>query len=104
MLANALIGTEALIRSAPDGHTVGIIASPHASNATLAKNLSFNPIQDIAPLSLLGRVSPPLVVHPSVPANTVQELVAYAHANPGKIHFGSSGSGMGNQIAASFSS
>ena len=43
--AGTLIGTEALIRSAPDGHTVGLIASPHASNATLAKNLSFNPIR-----------------------------------------------------------
>ena len=97
--AGTLIGTEALIRSAPDGHTVGLIASPHASNATLAKNLSFDPIQDIQPLTLVGRVSLLLVVHPSVPAKTVQELVAYAHANPGKIHFGSSGNGMGNQIA-----
>jgi tripartite-type tricarboxylate transporter receptor subunit TctC len=97
--AGTLIGTEALIRSAPDGHTVGLISSPHASNATLVKNLSFNPIADIQPLTLVGRVSLLLVVHPDVPAKSVQELVALAQAKPGTIHFGSSGSGMGNQIA-----
>ena len=97
--AGTLIATEALIRSAPDGHTVGLIASPHASNATLAKNLSFDPIKDIQPLTLVGRVSLLLVVHPGVKANSLQELIALAREQPGSIHFGSSGIGMGNQIA-----
>lgn len=97
--AGTLIATEALIRSAPDGHTVGIIASPHASNATLAKNLPFDPIKDIQPFTLIGRVPLLLVVHPSVKANTLGELVALARREPGAIHFGSSGIGMGNQIA-----
>ena len=97
--AGTLIGTEMLIRSAPDGHTIGIIASPHASNATLAKNLSFNPLLDIQPLTLVGHVSLLLVVHPSVKATTVRELVALAKSTPGAVHFGSSSNGMGNQIA-----
>ena len=97
--AGTLIATEMLIRSAPDGHTIGLIASPHASNATLAKNLSFDPIRDIQPMTLVGRTSLLLVVHPGVKANTVQELVALAKSAPGTIQYGSSGIGMGNQIA-----
>ncbi len=97
--AGTLIATEALIRSAPDGYTIGLIASPHASNATLVKNLSFNPITDIQPMTLVGRTSLLLVVHPGVKANTVQELVALAKATPGSVQYGSSGAGMGNQIA-----
>jgi tripartite-type tricarboxylate transporter receptor subunit TctC len=97
--AGTLIATEMLIRSAPDGYTIGLIASPHASNATLAQNLSFNPITDIQPMTLVGRTSLLLVVHPGVKANTVQELVALAKAAPGTIQYGSSGIGMGNQIA-----
>jgi tripartite-type tricarboxylate transporter receptor subunit TctC len=97
--AGTLIATETLIRSTPDGYTIGLIASPHASNATLVKNLSFNPITDIQPMTLVGRTSLLLVVHPSVKANTVRELVALAKEKPGALHFGSSGTGMGNQIA-----
>jgi tripartite-type tricarboxylate transporter receptor subunit TctC len=97
--AGTLIATEMLIRSPADGYTIGLIASPHASNATLAKNLSFDPIRDIQPMTLVGRTSLLLVVNPSVKANTVQELVALAKSKPGAIHFGSSGTGMGNQIA-----
>jgi tripartite-type tricarboxylate transporter receptor subunit TctC len=97
--AGTLIATEMLIRSAPDGYTIGLIASPHASNATLAKNLSFNPITDIQPMTLVGRTSLLLVVHPGVKANSVQELVALSKSAPGAIQYGSSGAGMGNQIA-----
>ncbi|MGB9369728.1 MAG: tripartite tricarboxylate transporter substrate binding protein [Xanthobacteraceae bacterium] len=97
--AGTLIATEMLIRSAPDGYTIGLIASPHASNATLAKNLPFNPISDIQPMTLVGRTSLLLVVHPGVKANTVQELVALSKSTPGSIQYGSSGAGMGNQIA-----
>ena len=97
--AGTLIATETLIRSAPDGYTIGLIASPHASNATLAKNLSFNPITDIQPMTLVGRTSLLLVVNPGMKANTVQELVALAKSAPGSIQYGSSGIGMGNQIA-----
>jgi tripartite-type tricarboxylate transporter receptor subunit TctC len=89
--ANGNIGTEAVVRAPPDGYTLLLASSPNATNASLYDKLSFNFIRDIAPVAGIIVVPSIMVVHPSVPAKTIPEFVAYAKANPGKINFGSSG-------------
>lgn len=87
------IGTEAIVR-ATDGHTVGVtIGGPGSTAKVLNPNLSYDPATDLQPISLLARLPFVLVVHPSVPAQTAAEFVAYAKANPGKINYGSTGPG-----------
>lgn len=87
------IGADAVAKSAPDGHTW--LLSPDnvfAVNPHIGKQ-SFDPFVDLAPVTLLARIQFLLVVHPSVPAKSVQELVAYARSKPGELNFGSSGTG-----------
>jgi tripartite-type tricarboxylate transporter receptor subunit TctC len=83
----------------PDGYTLLAITAANASNATLYDKLSFNFIGDIAPVAGLARVPLALVVHPSVPAKSVPELIAYAKANPGRITMASSGNGAPSHLA-----
>jgi tripartite-type tricarboxylate transporter receptor subunit TctC len=93
------IGTEAIVR-ATDGHTVGVtIGGPGSTAKVLNPNLSYDPATDLTPISLLARLPFVLAVHPSVPANTVRELVAHAKANPGKLNFGSTGPGTLSHLA-----
>jgi tripartite-type tricarboxylate transporter receptor subunit TctC len=80
------------VRAPPDGYTLLLFGVPNAINVTLYDKLNFNFIGDIAPIAGLMAGSSVMVVHPSVPANTVPELIAYAKANPGKINMASSGS------------
>ncbi|HLH90976.1 MAG TPA: tripartite tricarboxylate transporter substrate binding protein [Xanthobacteraceae bacterium] len=87
------IGTEAVVRAAPDGYTLLMVGPPNATNATLYDDLRFDFIRDIAPVALIGRVTVIMVVNPSVPAKSVPEFIAYARANPGKIDMGSAGNG-----------
>jgi tripartite-type tricarboxylate transporter receptor subunit TctC len=87
------VGTEAVVRSPPDGYTLLLVYSTNAINATLYEKLNFNFIRDIAPVVSISRETTVMVVHPSFPAKTVPEFVAYAKANPGKIHFASGGNG-----------
>jgi tripartite-type tricarboxylate transporter receptor subunit TctC len=87
------IGTEAVVRAAPDGYTVLLVNPAHGINATLYPKLTFNVIRDIAPVAGLIRVPNVMEVNPRVPAKTVAEFIAYAKANPGKINWASSGSG-----------
>jgi tripartite-type tricarboxylate transporter receptor subunit TctC len=87
------IAAEAVVKAAPDGYTLLQVGTPNAINATLYTNLGFNFIRDIAPVSGIMRVSYVIVVHPSVPATTVPEFIAYARANSGKINMASAGSG-----------
>jgi tripartite-type tricarboxylate transporter receptor subunit TctC len=87
------IGADAVAKSAPDGHTW--LLSPDnvfAVNPHIGKQ-PFDPMADLAPVTLLARIQFLLVVHPSVPAKSVQELIAYARAKPGELNFGSSGTG-----------
>ena len=91
--AGSNIATEAAINSAPDGHTILVCASANAINATLYKKLAFDFVRDTVPVAGLARVPNALLVHPSVPATTVPEFIAYAKANPGKINMASSGNG-----------
>jgi tripartite-type tricarboxylate transporter receptor subunit TctC len=87
------IGTEQVVRAAPDGYTILLVNPANAINATLYEKLSFNFVQDIAPVAGLIRVPNVMEVNPSVPAKTVPEFIAYAKANPGKINLASSGNG-----------
>jgi tripartite-type tricarboxylate transporter receptor subunit TctC len=88
------IGADRAAKSAPDGYTIYIGNNATVGINTLVyKKLSFDPIKDLAPISLLAESHTVLVVHPSVPARTVPELVALAKAKPGSLNFGSTGSG-----------
>jgi tripartite-type tricarboxylate transporter receptor subunit TctC len=89
--ASGNIATEAVIRSAPDGYTLLFCMSANGINSSLYDNLRFNFVRDTTPVALIGRIPLVLEVHPSVPAKTVPEFIAYAKANPGKINMASSG-------------
>jgi tripartite-type tricarboxylate transporter receptor subunit TctC len=89
------IATEFVARAAPDGYTLMEVTTVNAWNATLYGNLNYNFVRDIAPVASLTRTGGVLEVHPSVPAKTVPEFIAYAKANPGKINMGSGGVGSG---------
>ena len=92
--ANGHIGTEYVARAAPDGYTLIIGASStHAINPALFKDLKYDVVRDFAPITVIASTANLMAVHPSTPANTVQELVAYAKANPGKLAFASGGTG-----------
>ena len=93
------IGTEAVVRAAPDGYTLLLVDSSGAINAALYDKLNFVFLRDIAPVAGIIRFPYVLVVHPSVPAKTLPELIAYAKANPGKINLGSPGIGTGPHVA-----
>src|SRR5215207_6207092 len=97
--ASGNIGTEAVAKAPADGYTLLQVVTPHAINAALYTNLTFDFIRDIAPVVCAARLAYVVVVHPSVPAATIPELIAYAKANPGKINYGSAGSGTPQNIA-----
>ncbi len=91
--AGSNIATETVVRATPDGYTLLLVGTPNAINATLYDNLNFNFIRDVSPVASLMRSGLVMVVHPSVPAKTLPEFIAYAKANPGKISYGSGGIG-----------
>src|SRR6187397_184357 len=97
--ASGNIGTEAVAKAPADGYTLLQIVTPHAINAALYTNLGFDFIRDIAPVICAARLAYVVIVHPSVPATTLPELIAYARANPGKINYGSAGPGTPQNIA-----
>jgi tripartite-type tricarboxylate transporter receptor subunit TctC len=91
--AGGNIGTEAVVRAAPDGYTLLYVTTANAVSATLFDKLNFNFIRDIAPVAPIVRFPYIMVVNPSVPAKTLPEFIAYAKANPGKINMASPGIG-----------
>src|SRR5712671_6928441 len=93
------IGTEAVVRAPADGYTLLMVGAPNAINATLYDRLNFNFIRDIAPVASIMSGPNVLVVHPSVPAKTVPEFIAYAKANPGKLNMASPGNGTSVHLA-----
>jgi tripartite-type tricarboxylate transporter receptor subunit TctC len=97
--AGGNIGTEAVVGAAPDGYTLLLATVPNAVNASLYDKLKFNFIRDIAPVAGIIRVPMIILLHPSVPAKTVPELIAYAKANPGKINMASAGNGSAPHMA-----
>ena len=97
--ASGIIGSAHVAKSEADGHTILIAPVGVLSvNQWMFKDLSYNPEKDFAPLSLAATVSNVLVVNPSFPAKSVQELVAYAKANPGKVNFASMGIGTSGHL------
>ena len=98
--AGGNIGAEAVAKSAPDGYTLNMTAiGPHAINVSLFSRMPFDPVKDFTPVAHVLEAEGLLVVHPSIPVNSVSELVAYARANPGKLTFASAGMGTASHLA-----
>ena len=89
--ASTNLATEAVVRAPPDGYTLLWVTAPNAINVTLYGKLSFDFIRDIAPVAPVVRFPNVILLHPSVPARTVPEFIAYAKANPDKLNMASSG-------------
>jgi tripartite-type tricarboxylate transporter receptor subunit TctC len=98
--AGGNIGADAVINSPPDGYTMLLVGSPNAINATLYEKLNFVFLRDIAPVASFARTPLVMEVHPSVPANTLPEFIAYAKANPGKVNYASAGMGTPQHVSA----
>jgi tripartite-type tricarboxylate transporter receptor subunit TctC len=98
--ASGNIGTEAAARAKADGYTLLIHTIPFVANAGLYEKMPYDPIADFAPISLLCSSPGVLIVHPSVPAKTVAELLALAKARPGQLNFSAAGAGTNPHIAA----
>ena len=91
--ANGTIGADLAAKAPPDGYTISMISSSHSVNPSLMKKLPYDLINDLAPITQATSQPYALVVHPSVPAKSVKELIALAKAKPGTINYGSSGTG-----------
>jgi tripartite-type tricarboxylate transporter receptor subunit TctC len=96
--AGGNIGTEAVVKAPPDGYTLLQVATPNGLNAALYPNLNFDFARDIVPIIGVMRTSYVMVVHPSGPAATIPEFIAYAKANPGKVNMASAGNGTPHHI------
>ena len=97
--AAANVGHEIAAKATPDGYTLLLTsAAALVTNQFLYKKLNFDPRRDFAPISLVATAAPMLVVHPSIPAKSVQEFISYAKARPGQLNFGSGGVGTTSHI------
>lgn len=98
--AGANIGAESVARADADGHTLLFgTSAPLAINIHLYQKINYDPFKSFSPIIQIGQLPNVLVVHPSVPANNMKELIAYAKANPNKLSFASSGSGASSHLA-----
>jgi tripartite-type tricarboxylate transporter receptor subunit TctC len=97
--AGGNLGTETVVNARPDGYTILMTSTTNAINATLYDKLSFNFIRDIAPVATISRNTLVMVVHPSLPAKTVPEFIAYAKANPRNLNMASPGNGSPNHVS-----
>ena len=88
---NTVIGTEFLAKATPDGYTIGWVGPSFFSTPSLIPNLPYDPVRDFVGVTTISKQRVVLVLHPSVPANNLQELIALAKARPGQLNFGSSG-------------
>ena len=99
--ATGAIGAEFVAKAAPDGNTILFgTSSIMGANPAMTPKLPYDPIKDFSPVGLVATIENVLVVHPSVPANNVMELIRYAKANPGKLNYGSSGLGSTYHLGA----
>ena len=97
--AGTSIGTDAVAKSAPDGQTIGMVITAYMINPSLQAKLPFDTLKDLANVTQLVTQHVVLVAHPSLPFNTVAELIAYAKKNPGKLTYASPGSGTSAHLA-----
>ena len=88
--ANGITGTDLVLKSAPDGHSLVVVVAAHVINSSLQTKMPYDPVADVAPVTLIARSPWVIVSIPTLPAKTLGEFVAYAKANPGKLRFGSS--------------
>jgi tripartite-type tricarboxylate transporter receptor subunit TctC len=93
------IGTDAVAKAAPDGYTLLVTPAPFTINPSLLARLPYDALADFAPITLINTTPLVVVVNPGVPAKSVKELIALAKARPGKLNFGSSGTGGSNHLA-----
>lgn len=98
--AGSLNGTDLVAKAAPDGYTLLTVAASFTINPSLHRNLPFDPITDFAPVTQLAALPHILIVHPSVPAKSVKELIALAKSRPGQINYASSGIATSTHLAA----
>lgn len=98
--ASGIIGTEIAAKAAPDGYTLVIITAQAAIVSVMYDKLPYNLVRDFAPISLMGTTPFILVVHPSVAATSIQELIALAKSKPGELRYGSGGSGSPPHLSA----
>ncbi len=92
------IGVDIAMKSLPDGYTMVQVSTSYAANVALYK-LTYDPVNDVVPVIMIGDIANMVTVNPSGSFNSVRELIAYAKANPGKINFASGGTGSGNHLA-----
>ncbi len=96
--SGGMVGTEAMVRTPPDGHTIGMIVSSHASNAALHKSLPFDPVKDFKPITILFRATNVWGAHPSSSYNSIADVIAAAKAKPGKVVVATSGNGTAQHL------
>lgn len=94
----ATIGTEIAVRANPDGYTMILVSASYATNASLYK-LTYDPVNDVVPIALIGESGYVVTVHPSGPVTSIKELIAYGKANPGKLNYGTGGVGSSTHLA-----
>ncbi|MBI3372106.1 MAG: tripartite tricarboxylate transporter substrate binding protein [Betaproteobacteria bacterium] len=94
------IGTEAVARAAPDGYILVSASPSHVINPALRAHSGYDPVKDFAPITVIANTHQVLLGHPSVPAHTVPELIAYLKKNPGRLNYGSAGSGSATHLNA----
>ncbi len=97
--ASGIVGTDIAAKAAPDGYTVLMMSLTFTVNPSLFSKLPYNTEKDLAPITLVASAPLMLVVHPSIPAKSVNEFIAFARANPGKLNFGSGGAGATPHLA-----
>jgi tripartite-type tricarboxylate transporter receptor subunit TctC len=98
--AGGSLGTEMVVKSAPDGYTLLMVVDTHAVNPHIYRSLRYNIFTDLAPISLVVKIPLVIVAHPSLPADSIKELVALAKSKPGALSYASAGAGTAGHLAA----
>jgi tripartite-type tricarboxylate transporter receptor subunit TctC len=98
--AGATIGTDVVAKAPPDGYTLLLASQTNAISATLYAKLPFEPIDDFAPITMIGREPGVVVVNPALPVTTLSQFIAYVREHPGKVDYASSGNGSGQHLFA----
>ena len=99
--AGGMIGVDLAAKSPPDGYTLGIATVGQISiNPSLYAKMPFDPVKDLAPVTMAGNIFNVLIVHPALPAQSVKALIALARARPGELNYGSSGTGAADHLSA----